>query len=412
MHKQAMHASPALKTEVMFEGVRYSDALAQAAELALPNFYPYKFKKGESDPTGKGKAQIPYLMVTPDETLIRVMGNGGSPWSVGGSLENGYYLEHDEDGRACPVTFEPLHDWMSQQTSDGFPMAKAGVSTHGDMLVINLAPGCEYFLHKHNGKAMRCTFCSYGAPDERTAHLGQVAGQLEIPQLTLQRMQETMAAVMDEVEIRHIYLVGGSLVDPLREGERFLSLAEAVQESNPQQIPVCLGSGALPDATLQQFHSRKLVDAVCFNLEVWSEELFSKVCPGKNRYVGYDGWIAALETAVGLWGTGRVYTAMVAGVELEPEYDMDWEQAAALVIRGARDLCERGIIPVYSLFWPSGGKERSDYQSRLRNFFQRLALEYQEIRADKGLTLWDGFMCHRCAYMQLECDVDRDHSQD
>ena len=178
MHKQAMHASPALKTEVMFEGVRYSDALAQAAELALPNFYPYKFKKGESDPTGKGKAQIPYLMVTPDGTLIRGMGNGGSPWSVGGSLKNGYYLEHDEDGRACPVTFEPLHDWMLQQTSDGFPMAKAGVSTHGDMLVINLAPGCEYFLHKHNGKAMRCTFCSYGAPDERTAHLGQVAGQL------------------------------------------------------------------------------------------------------------------------------------------------------------------------------------------------------------------------------------------
>jgi hypothetical protein len=163
---------------------------------------------------------------------------------------------------------------------------------------------------------------------------------------------------------------------------------------------------------LQQFHDEQLVDAVCFNLEVWSEELFSRVCPGKNRYVGYDGWIAALESAVKLWGAGRVYSAMVAGVELEPEHNMNWQQAADLAIEGSADLCSRGIIPVYSLYWPAGGKERSDYQSSLRNFFERLAGEYRDIRQQHDLQLWDGFMCHRCAYMQLECDVDRMLSHD
>ena len=400
-------ASAALKTEIMFEGIRYSNALAEAAQHALPNYYPYRFKKGEPDPTGTGKAQIPYLMVTADDTLIRVMGNGDSAWSVHGSQERGYRLQNDHDDRDRAITFEEQLAWLSQKTSDDFPMSRAGVSTHGDMLIVNVAPGCEYFLKKGKGQSMRCTFCSYGAPDERTAHLGQVAGQVEINDITLQRMQEAITAVMAETEIRHIYLVGGSLTDPALEGERFLQLARAVKDCNPSSIPVCLGSGALPADVIQVFHDEQLVDAVCFNLEVWSEKLFSRVCPGKNRYVGYDGWIAALERAVKLWGAGRVYTAMVAGVELEPEHNMDWKQAADLAIEGSADLCSRGIIPVYSLYWPTGGKERADYQSSLRNFFERLAGEYQDIRQQHDLQLWDGFMCHRCAYMQLECDVDR-----
>lgn len=411
MARPALSGSPALKTAVMFEGIRYSDALGRAAEHSLPNFYPYRFKPGEEDPTGEGKATIPYLINTADGTMIRVLGNGDSPWHVTGDRDGGYRLENSESGeRIENIDFEPLLNWMQAETSDGFPMVRAGVSTHGDMLVINVAPGCEYFLNKVDGKAMRCTFCAYGAPDKRTAHLGQVAGQVDIPRQTLERMAEAISAVTQETEIRHIYLVGGSLTDPEQEAERFLQLARAVKACNKGRIPVTLGSGALPREALERFYEERLVDAVCFNLEVWSEELFAKVCPGKHRYVGYAQWIDALEHAVSLWGRGRVYSAMVAGVELEPEHDMEWKEAAELAVAGVRDLCGRGIIPIYSLYWPVGGKERSDYQSRLRNFFEHLALNYREIRRDLELAIWDGFMCHRCAYMQLECDLDREHA--
>lgn len=404
-----LEGSPALKTTVMFEGIRFSDALGAAAEHSLPNYFPYRFKKGEHDPTGKGKANIPYLINTDDDTMIRVLGNGDSEWSVAGNRDDGYRLLNDSNpDDAVDIRFEPLHDWMQAKTSDGFPVVQAGVSTHGDMMVINVAPGCEYFLGKVNGKAMRCTFCSYGAPDKRTAHLGQVAGQVDIPALTLSRMQEAMNAVIAETKIKHIYLVGGSLTDPEQEGVRFLQLARAVQANNPNKIPVTLGSGALPDETLKQFYDQGLVDAVCFNLEVWSEALFSQVCPGKHNYVGYDQWIASLETAVGLWGRGRVYSAMVAGIELEPEHGMEWQEAAELAVQGVNDLCGRGIVPIYSLYYPTGGKERSDYQSRLRNFFEYLALNYRDLRRQHALEIWDGFMCHRCAYMQLECDIDRE----
>lgn len=396
------------KLDLMFEGIRYSDALGRAAEHSFPNFYPYRFGKDEYDPTGTGKAMIPYLLTTDDGTLIRIKGNGSSPWLVTGSLEDGYRLIHDLNGQALDIRFEPLPQWMNGQTSDGFPMAQAGISLHGDMLVINVAPGCEYFLaKKQDGISMRCAFCSYGAPDERTEHLGQVAGQVAIPELTCKHMQETLLRALEENDIRHIYLVGGSLRDWHEEGERFIGLARSVQEVNKHRVPVSCGSGALPNDILLQLHGEGLVENVCFNLEVWSEPLFSRICPGKNKYVGYQSWIESLESAVRLWSRGHVYSAMVAGIELEPEHGLGWEQAGELAIEGAEDLCSRGIMPVYSLYWPLGGRDHPEYFSRLRSYFEKLNLSYYDIRRKYDLSIGEGFMCHRCAYMQIECDIDR-----
>jgi hypothetical protein len=397
----------ALKLDLMFEGLRYTDSLGDAASHAYPNFYPYRFSTGEHDPTGTGKAAIPYLLCTGNETTLRIKGNGESGWSISGSRAQGYELLRDGASSPIPVSFEPLPQWMMGKIDDQ-PMAATGVSLHSDMAVINVAPGCEYFLHKHNGKNLRCSFCAYGAPDERTRHLGQEAGLIEIPQQTLARMQQTLAVALEESRIRHVYLVGGSLPDWRDEGQRFLQLAAAVQEVVQHRVPVTLGSGALPTDMLKQFKTSGLVDAVCFNLEVWSEDLFSKVCPGKNRFVGYANWIESLEQAVGIFGRGRVYSAMVAGIELEPEFEMGPEQASQLVIAGARDLCSRGIIPIYSLYWPVGGRGHPEYLPRLRAFFETLNVACFNLRREYQLDIWEGFMCHRCAYMQLECDIDRE----
>jgi hypothetical protein len=399
--------SPALKVQVMCEGIRYTESLGRAAGHSMPNYYPYRFKPGEHDPTGKGTATIPYLINTEDGTEIRILGSGDSPWHVEGDRQQGYRLVDDRSGRTVPIEFEPLRPWMTQKTADGLPFPQAGVTTHGDMLVINVAPGCEYFLHKQDGVSMRCTFCAYGAPDERTAHLGQKPGLVEIPPSTLERMREALEAVINQTEIRHIYLVGGSLTDGQKEGDRFLQLARFVKQANTRGLPVTLGSGAIPDDYIERFHAEQLVQHVCFNLEMWSEALFAKVCPGKNRYVGYHRWIEALETAVRHWGRGNVYSAMVAGIELEPEHGLEWEEAASIALQGAEDLCSRGIIPIYSLVWPVGGRDRTDYHTRIRSYFETLSAGYQEIRKRHGLVVSEGFMCHRCAYMQLECDLDR-----
>ncbi len=407
MDESPLPPSARLKLDLMFEGVRYSDALGAAVAHSWPNYYPYRFAPGETNPTGKAKVPIPYLMNLEDGTEVRIKGAGESGWSAVGDQASGYRLRHD-DGRSFPIVFESLPNWMRGQTADGFPMAQAGISMHGDMAVINIAPGCEYFLTRRpDGDSMRCTFCAYGAPNERVKHYEQRIGEAGLSSATVRRMRETLGAALAEGGIRHIYLVGGSMTDWSLEAERFLELAAAVQAVNARRVPVSCGSGALPGDKLRELHDSGLVDHVCFNLEMWSEPLFAKVCPGKAHFVGYGRWLESLEQAAALWGPGRVYSAMVAGIELEPEHGMTWEQAADLAIEGAKALCDRGVLPIYSLYWPTGGRDHPDYFSRLRQYFERLNLAYREIRRSRGLAIADSFMCHRCSYMQLECDIDR-----
>ena len=404
-----IHALPAaanLKIALMFDGVRYSDALRQAAESAFPNFFPYRFQKGEPNPTGSVTASIPYMMIFEDGTHVRLKGNGQSPWVVDGSANTGYVLRHD-DGRRYGIEFEPLPDWMTREAEDGASLARAGLSLHGDMAVVNVAPGCQYFTKKENGRSMRCTFCTYGAPDSRMGDLSQDLWTPSLPEPTYRRLQEALNASIVESDIRHIYLVGGSMTDWQQEGERFIELARRVQEVVDRRIPVTCGSGALPENALRTLHGEDLVQNACFNLEIWSKPLFDKICPGKERYVGYELWIDSLERAVALWGRERVYSAMVAGIELEPEYGMTWQEAADLAIAGAEDLCSRGVIPIYSLYWPVGGRDHPDYMRNLNAYFERVSAGYREIRKRHGLRIWDGFMCHKCAYMQIECDIDR-----
>lgn len=399
-----------LKLDLMFEGIRYTDALGRAAEHSFPNFYPYRFVPGEHDPTGKGKAQIPYMLITDNGVLTRIKGNGHSPWLITGDQQTGYRLRHEQDKYPDQgVRFTPLPAWMQSVTSDGTPMAQTGVSLHTDMAVVNVAPACQYFLaDKQNGVSMRCGFCAYGAPDARSEQLGQDMTEISLPAFTYARMKETLREIIDSNEVRHIYLVGGSMTDWRQEGQRFVELAKEVQIVNQHKIPVTCGSGAIPNDFINQLNDEGLVDAVCFNLEVWSEDLFAKVCPGKQRFVGYKRWIAALEHAVKVFGKGKVYSAMVAGIELEPEYGMTAEAATQLALRGAEDLCSRGIIPIYSLYWPVAGRNLPETFVSLRQYFERLNTGYAQIRKNYGLEIWDGFMCYRCAYMQLECDIDRE----
>ncbi len=98
---------------------------------------------------------------------------------------------------------------------------------------------------------------------------------------------------------------------------------------------------------------------------------------------------------------------MVGGVEFGTELELSFQEAFDTAMRGADDLCGRGILPIYSLYWPPAGRDLPRDLSNLRTFFERLQIGYSGIRSGHGLSIWDGFMCHRCGYMQLECDIDR-----
>ena len=221
-------------------------------------------------------------------------------------------------------------------------------------------------------------------------------------------MKETVAAALDTERIRHVYLVGGSLTDWEEEGRRFLDMARAAREVVGHRAHLSLGSGALPPAMLKIFKDEDLVDSCCFNLEVWSEKLFKSVCPGKQKYIGWERWLESLYAGAELFGKGNVYTAMVCGVEMEPEHGgMSVDEGIANAMEGARTLLAHGVIPLWSIYWPIWGMTHPERLVTLREYYERLSAEYAKVRQQAGVKINPEFQCPGCAYMQLEVDLDR-----
>ena len=224
------------KAQLMFTGVKYTDALTEAVnEGAAPGFWPYRMLSAD----GSGQfRQVPYLFKLAD-AVARVRVNDKSNYEVRRS-SNEFALWCDEQ-LLCPVEFVPKHSWASFRTQDGSTYAESGIEQLGDMLVVNLTPGCEYFLTKSN-----CKFCGYGRFSPKTQALGQLPGQI-LPQiLTVDRMSEVLANASKSGEARHVYIVGGSTMSPEDEVERFVPVIKAARKAVGDRLHVTARSGGGP----------------------------------------------------------------------------------------------------------------------------------------------------------------------
>lgn len=389
-----------LKAHLLFEGIRFNETVRAAGAWALPSFKPYTPSAAERASGLPASVPIPYLMHLAEGELVRVKCDPESPYEV---VADGATTRLLLDGEPVEqIAFQPQPRWCAGTTADGHPMATIGLSQHGDMLVINPAPGCDFFTERDaDGHSLHCRFCAYGRPDERSRALGQVAGQGPIAAAALDRVVEATLAALPEV--RHIYLVAGSLADSRAEGERYLQLTEALIGAGIE-LPITAGPSALcreDTVALKQAGAA----AVSYNLEVWGESLFAAICPGKQRFVGYQPWLTRLTDAVAVMGRGNVLTAMVAGIEVDhPAGFTSVETALDHAEVGADWLLGHGIAPVYSLHWSTRHATYGHVSSPAFDYFLRLAARVAALRRRHAVAVPPHIVCRGCAYMQLDPD--------
>jgi len=388
-----------LKAHLLFEGVRLNPTVVAAASRALPGFRPYTPTPEERSRLGlPATVAIPYLMHLTGGELVRVKCDPESPYEVVADGDETLLLL---DGAPVePIRFQRRPRWMAGTTADGRSMAEVGISQHGDMLVVNPAPGCEFFTERDEaGHSLHCRFCAYGRPDQRTRALGQEMGRGRIHPESLARVVETTLAALPEVH--HIYLVAGSLADSHEEGERYLQLTQALVGAGVD-LPVTAGPAALDRADTAALREAGAA-AVSYNLEVWGEALFAAICPGKHRFIGYQRWLERLTDAVEVMGTGNVLTAMVAGIEVDQGLATA-EEALATATEGAAWLLDHGICPVYSLHWSTRHATYGQVSSPAFDYFLRLNGEVATLRRRHDTPVPAHIVCPRCAYMQLDTE--------
>ena len=398
-----------LKAAILFHGVRFSMELAHAAKWAFPNYAPYQLPVGTPAFEGSRRIAIPYLFRMEDDTQVRLRIKTDSPFSVRATDEPQWYEILEDDEVVARTTFEPRLDWTNKLTRDGTPMRSTGLSQHGEMLVLNVAPGCEYFVSPVEGtrsksENLSCQFCTYGLPDQRLKALGQELFQIGLPEQTYERVIE--ACLDPDTQARQLYLVGGSMTTPEAEGERFVQIAKALNKAGLcDRYYVACGSGAIPKHHMEQMKALG-VRGACFNLEVWDPEAFKRICPGKDKWVGRKAWLRALEDAVEVFGHNQVMTAFVGGIELEGEEAMTPDEALTSAIEAGEYLIPRGIQVVYSLYWRTTGKNRGEEPVYTLPLFLQINEALAKIRRREKMQMNTNFLNKRGAYMQLEPDYD------
>jgi hypothetical protein len=422
-----------LKAALLFAGARYHTSLVEAGDWAFPSFLPFHLPPESNTYRGARQVPFPYLLRLDDDTQVRLRikqdspfeirplpnapveaaGQEGAGWGARGGEPmrvepRGYpFGLYDGDQLVCALTFEPRLPWSDALTADGTPFKATGLSQHGDMLVLNPAPGCEYFVAPfgHEKRNMSCQFCLYGLPDQRMQSVGQELYRAHLPEAQLGRICE--ACAHPSTHARHLYLVSGSMIDMAQEGERFVQLAAALNARGlHERYYVACGSGAVPKEHLKRMRDLG-VRGASFNLEVWGREQFGRVCPGKAHFVGYDRWLEALYDAVDVFGEGNVMSAFVAGAELDGEGALPSPEAALEAnLNATETLLSHGVLPVFSLHWKLTGKARGLEPIYNLDTFLALNERMASMRAARGLLTNPEFFCKRCAYMQLEPDYD------
>ncbi len=236
------------------------------------------------------------------------------------------YIITDGHG-AAKVTLVPRPALYARKTSTGVLFSDIA-STHGSYTVITPSPRCEFF-----NTNVECRYCA-GNFDTTGAATRD---------FTVEEVLETVGAVLKERVSKIIYLSVG--FSPGDDG--------GIEFLRPYILAIkkhfnCLVAVEVLPPKLNRWIDETYAlgaDSVLYNLEIFDEELFETICPGRAELIGRKRYLDALEYAAGIFPGGTVASHLIIGLEPPGSTNM-----------GVDFLTSIGVVPILPVYRPSPGK--------------------------------------------------------
>ena len=110
-------------------------------------------------------------------------------------------------------------------------------------------------------------------------------------------------------------------------------------EALDPKIPIHVLAHPPNDFGLVDEYKEAGVTTIAFDLEIFDRGLFEKICPGKEKYYGYDRWLQSLDYARDTFGDYKAFCGLIWGLE-PPES----------TIKGNKYFLDRGIGIASNIF--------------------------------------------------------------
>ena len=243
--------------------------------------------------------------------------------------EKGCYVIRRDGGFVTEVALPPPPRFYSQRTSSGKLMTSIGV-LQGTYLGIYPGEVCHFWQTQPRSN---CHFCSVGLN----------VGDKDAREKTVQDVLETVRAARAETGITFVHFNTGYY-----EGDTYLDAVEPFVRAVVQETGLLVGVQCPPHPDPSRYDRLRAlgVNNVSFCLELWDDERFREVCPGKSRTIGKARYLEAIRYCARRFDTTN--GEIVAGLE-----------APAKSIEAIDWITAQGAIPTVCVFRPVVG---SDYQ--------------------------------------------------
>jgi|GEM_PF-562971 len=265
-----------------------------------------------------------------------------------------------------PVKYPTRPKVLSECTSDGIPISKIVGFRGVDCMSVSFSLYCKFW-----DTMRQCKFCNI----QNTKELSE---QKAIKQA--EWISEAISMAYKNKEINHFIITGGTFDKEVAWVERIFN--QIKEKTGMDYFPGSNCTMTAPVTTenlklMSNFGS----DFLSMNLEIYSEEIFKQLCPGKDWQVGYRNWINRLIEAVDYKGWGHVRSNFVAG--LEPMESL---------MEGAEFLASKGVLPAFIPFKKPFSPNVKDY-SYTKEDYWKLTIFFNELYEKYNLQ---PSYCHKC----------------
>lgn len=359
--------------------IRYGARLTDAALDRVQDPY-YSF--GAVEPFGidfvgrteKRAMPGPILLRDSSNVYINYGENYSDPYDVDWDEDAGVFFLKEGDRIIETVDFVPRPAFFGKKTSRGTPM-EALADVRAQLLILTAFQRCRFWE-----KGDQCAFCAFFTS-------GHTMGEVDCQDI----YEMIHEAIKEPGRFSEIHVSGGTDFTgepPFElEAERYIRVLQAIGRNFKGRFSSQLMCPAYPKHLLKRIYEQTEITSYCPNIEVADETLFRKLCPGKEKWVGYREWIRRTVDAVEIFGKGNVYTQVVTGAELaEPDGFRSMDEALESNLKLCEFFAKNGVN-FMSMVWRPHKAARLGFQPMPPlEYYVRVTKGLYEIRKEYGLV--------------------------
>lgn len=364
------HRAAHLKLHLLSEGITFSNEFLKAFS-EQPNLMEKRHAYNNSD-----DAHINTTMRTPQEIFI-----GDVVIAMNHQISSPWRLEYDEDvfflsNYSKPITqisFPKRPRFLDLTLSNGVLCGSVANIYGGSSIAFFTPSSCYYFAH-----GTECRFCSLKPTrNDDTIFVHTITPQLATSVLSI-------AFENDAQQIRQIMLVGGNIPNYDTGFKKHLEIVKSLEEkqryiSITNKLETHLAT--MPPDNFRLLDEVKYLNArITMNLEVFDDDVFEAICPGKAKNYGRTRLKNSLEYAAKKINGRRVHTILMVGLE-----------SIESTITGIKFLPSIGVTPIINVFHSDRGSHFEHHSRASYEELLEVALTLEGVyQKNKLVPYWKG----------------------